>query len=56
MADYECRICEKIISDKELYNNDGICNECLLEENYKINDTYQGLNNIDEILEKGRIR
>lgn len=56
MSAYECTICEKIISDKELYNNDGVCNECLLVDTHKTRITYQGLNNIDEILEKGRNR
>lgn len=54
MEDYECRVCEKILSDKELYNNKGMCNECLFEESCKENNTYQGMNNVDEILEKRR--
>lgn len=56
MADYECIICGKIISDKELYNNDGMCDECLLEEKDRKKNTYQGINNVDEILEKRRDR
>ena len=54
MTEYECRICGDNISDKEKYNNNGICDECLMTINIKSNFTYQGSNNIDNILEKKR--
>ena len=54
MTEYECRVCGENISDKEKYNNNGVCDECLSSINIKSKYIYNGNNNIDNILEKKR--
>lgn len=54
--DYECKICGRILEDEELDYNDGLCDECWFEvdKRSKVNYIWNGLNNIDAILEDKR--
>lgn len=41
--DYECKICGYILSDEETYENNCICNNCLVHGNENEEDCYSWL-------------